>query len=275
VKSDVAFIYDYDSLWALRLQPGFAGNSLQEAIRRYQQAFFRAGVNVDMLPPGADLSAYKLVLTPDLFVLPDDVARQLVSFVEQGGVLLADARTGVKDESGLAHERTLPGLLSPALGIEIPEYEALSAVEYAVDGGEAFPGNFTATRYADWVVPNGAEVLGAYSSWPVSEFAAVTRHAFGKGRGWYVGTVMKEQAFYDDLIARLLVDAGVEPVVRPPDGVEVSVRQNDERKLVFLINHTEQERTVPVPAGRRELLSDTLTGDVIELGRYGVAIVEM
>ena len=109
----------------------------------------------------------------------------------------------------------------------------------------------------------------------MSRLSCRTRHAFGKGKGWYVGTVMKEQAFYDDLIARLLADAGVEPLVRPPDGVEVSVRQNDERRLVFLINHTEQERTVPVPAGRRELLSDTLTGDVIELGRYGVAIVEM
>jgi beta-galactosidase len=65
------------ALWALRIQPGFSGNTYAAALRRYYDAFFRAGVNVDLVPPGA----------------------------------------GVKDETGLVHPRTLPGLLAPALGI--------------------------------------------------------------------------------------------------------------------------------------------------------------
>jgi beta-galactosidase len=35
VVADVAILYDYDNLWSLEFQPGFAGNSLQAAIRRY------------------------------------------------------------------------------------------------------------------------------------------------------------------------------------------------------------------------------------------------
>ena len=76
-------------------------------------------MNVDIVQPGDDLSGYKLVLAPHLHVLPDEVANQLVEYVRDGGVLLADCRTGVKDETNLAYARTLPGLLSPALGIEI------------------------------------------------------------------------------------------------------------------------------------------------------------
>ena len=83
-------------------------------------------MNVDIVRPGDDLSGYKLVLAPHLHVLADDVANQLVEFVKGGGVLLADCRTGVKDETNLAYDRTLPGLLSPALGIEIDEYESLA-----------------------------------------------------------------------------------------------------------------------------------------------------
>jgi beta-galactosidase len=169
----------------------------------------------------------------------------------------------------------LPGLLSTALAIEIPEYEALAAVEYEVDGGGDFPGTLTATHFADWITPKGAEVLAEYTSWPVAEYAAVTRNAFGKGAGWYVGTVVKEQAFYDQLVARLLGDAGVEPMLRPPAGVEASVRHGAGRTLLFLINHTTQPQTVEVPVGKRELLTDEETGQTLELGIYGVAVIEM
>jgi beta-galactosidase len=275
VRSDVAIIYDYDSIWALRLQPGFAGNSFQEAVGRYQRALFRSGVNVDMVRPGSDLSGYKLVLAPSLHVLPDDLARQLVAYVEGGGVLLADARTAVKDETNLAHARTLPGLLSPALGIEIPEYESLGAVEYPVEGKPPLDGSFTAIRYADWTTPTGADVIAGYGVWPVEEFAAVTRHAHGKGFGWYVGTIMKEEAFYDRLVAALMEDAGFTAVLDPPDGVEVSVRQGEGRRVLFVINHTEEARTVSVPAGKQELLSGEVTEGTLELGAYGVAVIKL
>jgi len=247
LKSDVAFIYDYESIWALNSQPGYEGNDFQDAIRRYYQAFFRAGVNVDMVKPEADLTQYKLVLASDLFILPDAIAEKIDEYVKQGGVLLADCRTGVKDENNLCHDRTLPGLLSPALGIEIEEYEALQDVEYEVVGKDMLPGAFTATKYTDWITNKGAEVLAGYDQWHMKPFAAVTRNSYGKGYGWYVGTVMKEDAFYDQLIAKLLTDAGIKPVINPPNGVEVSIRQGGGKKLLFLINHTEQTQTVNIP----------------------------
>jgi beta-galactosidase len=274
-RSPVALVYDYDSLWALRIQPGFADNQYAAAIRRYYDAFFRAGVTVDVVPPGADLSPYKLVLAPELFVLPDGVARKLVSFVEGGGVLLTDLRTGVKDETSLVHPRTLPGLLAPALGIEIAEYEALAAVEYRMAAQAPLAGSFTASRYADWITPKGAEVVASYADWPVREYAAVTRNAFGKGRGWYVGTVVKETPFYDRLVKALLDDAGIRPVLEPPGGVEVAVREGAGKKLLFLLNHTTTPKTVRVPAGKRELLTGQTTSDTLDLGILGVAVLEM
>ncbi len=128
VVSDVAIIYDYDNLWSLSFQPGFAGNSLQAAVKRYYNALARAGVNVDHVTRQANFSRYPLVLTPDLSILPDEVARTLDAYVKNGGVLLAD---------------------------------------------------------------------------------------YGKGKGWYVGMVAKKDAFYDNLIRRLLDDAGITPVVSP------------------------------------------------------------
>jgi beta-galactosidase len=273
VESQVAIIYDYESIWSLASQPGYAGNDYLGAVARYYNALFRAGINVDLISPDADLSRYQLVLAPDLVILPDARARKLIEYIEQGGVLMTDLRTGVKDENNLVHERTLPGLLSEVLGITIEEYGALEDRSYRVHSDGLFPDTLTATAYVDWVTPQGAEVMAGYDQWPLESFAAVTRHAAGRGVAWYVGTVFQEDAFYDHLIGRLLRDAGVERWVDLPAGVEASVRQGGGKRLAFLINHNDTERHVTITPGKRDALADRVLGDRVTLGAYGVAVI--
>ena len=87
--------------------------------------------------------------------------------------------------------------------------------------------------------------------------------------------MVKEPEFYDALIADVLKAARVKPVVRPPAGVEASVRQGKGRKLLFLINHTETPQTVTVPKGKRELLTGEATGESLRLGIFGVAVIRL
>ena len=47
------------------------------------------------------------------------------------------------------------------------------------------------------------------------------------------------------------------------------------KKLLFLLNHTTTPKTVRVPAGKRELLTGQSTGDTLDLGILGVAVLEM
>ncbi len=273
LKPEVAIIYDYESMWSLESQPGFHGNDYQKAISRYYDALFRNGINVDMIRPDANLTPYKLVIASDLVLLPDDMARSFDSFVKQGGVLLTDCRSGVKDGNNLCHERTLPGLLAPTLGIEIEEYDSMYDFEYKVIGTDQMSGTFTATNYCDWITTKKAESLASFDEWHMKSFAAVTRNQYGKGKGWYVGTVIKEDAFYDQLISQLLADAVISPLAIPPEGVEISIREGNGNKLLFVVNHTEDKKTVTVPRGKIELLSQKKISDTIELDNYGVAII--
>jgi beta-galactosidase len=282
VKAPVAIIYDYDSIWALRIQPGYAGNAYHGAMYRIYRALLRAGINVDFVQPTADLGQYKVVFAPDLYVLPDDVARALSDYVANGGVLFADSRTGVKDETGLCHERTLPGLLSDALGITIEEYESLDhgwgrgqPFTYEVVGRGELPGEYTATMTAEWVQAETAEVLAGYSAWHMASYAAATRNRFGKGVGYFLGTVIEQEEFYDLLVADILKSASVTAPLTLPNGVEVSLREGEGKQLLFLVNHTEEERSVAVPAGKMELLTGTETTDTWVLDRYGVAVIQL
>jgi len=280
VKSRVAFLYDYDSLWALQIQPGFSRNSYQEAMTRYYRAFFRAGINVDMISAQGPFDEYDILLAPDMYVLPDTLATKLDAFVTNGGILLTDCRAGVKDEWNLCHERTLPGLLGDCLGITIEEYGSLEhpdgSTEIAVKGTGELEGNFTAHLYTDWLTPTTAEVLAGYAGeWSLVPFAAATRNIHGKGWGYYVGTVVKEEGFYDALVAELLSKADLYPVVSPPLGVESSIREDGDRRYLFLINHSEKEQAVSVPAGGMELISGRAIGTQIKLERFGVAVIRL
>jgi beta-galactosidase len=281
-RPQVAILYDYDSIWALKIQPGYPGADHAAAIKRYYHALFRAGVDVDIVRPGDDLSRYRLVLAPHLHVMADEIANQLVEFVKDGGVLLADCRTAVKDETNLAYDRTLPGLLSPALGIEINDYESLALgisdkeeTTYKIHTESQLGITYTAQHYADWITPTSAAVLARYDQEHLKKFAAVTRNPSGDGIGWYVGTIVSEPEFYDKLIAQLLSDAKIKPLVRPPAGVEAAVRRDDQRALLFLINHTAERQSVNIPSGRRELLTEKDTAGSVELAPFGVAVVDV
>ncbi len=280
--NDVAIVYDYQSIWALQFQGGYPDASHKEAIRRYYDALFRAGVGVDIVKPGDDISKYRLVLTPHLHVLTDEVAKSLVEYVNQGGVLLADCRTGVKDEHNLAYARTLPGLLSEPLGIRIEEYESLGLginddhkITYGLQASGLSGEEFTAEKYADWITTTSAQRIAGYDQRHLRDYAAVTRNKFGKGVGWYMGTIVREPSFYDNLISQLLADANVKAVVQLPRGVEVTIRQGNGHRLLFLVNHTDREQRVIVPAGRSELLTKSKTTDTFVLDSFGVAVIEL
>jgi beta-galactosidase len=282
IHADVAMIYDYDSLWSLQIQNGYPGASHVEAIKRYYDALLRAGVNVDILRPGDDLAGYKLVLAPHLHLLPDEVAQKLEEFVRAGGVLLADCRTGVKDPTNLAYARTLPGLLSPALGIKIEEYESLRTgfpgadeLTYKIRAEGLADREFTATHYADWITPTTAAPIARYEPAQLANYAAVTRNEFGAGIGWYVGTIVDGTAFYDQLVARLLADAAVKPLVVPPAGIEVSVRSSTDRALLFVLNHNDQAGAVQIPSGAKDALTGNALGTTLTLDPFGVAVIEL
>lgn len=285
VEAQVAIVYDYESLWAMRFQPAYSGghpfrpdrplDNYMEAALRYYEALLRMGVAVDMVPPGADLSQYKVVLAPHLYLLPDSLADQLTDFVRQGGVLLADCRTGVKDATSLCYDRTLPGKLSDALGITIEEYESLAGISYSFTAPGSPEGGYKAELFADWVTPVTAESLGSFSDWHMRAFAPVTRNRFGQGWGYYAGVISNDPAFYDHLVAEVLGKAGVQSPAAAPSGVEAAVRSGAGRRLLFLINHTETPQVVKVEAGKTELLSGQTTGETLTLDRFGVAVVQL
>ena len=56
--------------------------------------------------------------------------------------------------------------------------------------------------------------------------------------------------------------------------MEVSIRRGKGRRLLFLVNHDEEAKTVKVPRGRELITGKPVSGQLV-LGRYGVAVIRL
>ncbi len=261
-RNEVAIINCYDSRWAFQIQPNnetlaaplppdFA---YPAALLHYYTALHSANIGVDVVSPDADLSRYKVVVAPALYVLPPETAEALAAFVEAGGLLITTARSGVKDQSNAVVNMPLPGLLAQVCGVEVDEYDSLPA-------GMTVPVLFEGTNavhpsgpWCDVLEPTTAYVLARYDGEYYKGRAAITVNRHGKGRAIYVGT-LAAPALEKAVIAYALQQAGVKPVLETPDGVEATLRWKNGDRFLFLLNHADEPRGVTLPYHALDMLN--------------------
>jgi beta-galactosidase len=98
LTSQVAILMDWQNWWAVEYQPGPSDRlHYWEQIKSQYHALHRLNVSVDIVSPDADLSRYRLVVAPLLYMLRPGVADNIEQFVKQGGVLLTTFFSGIVD----------------------------------------------------------------------------------------------------------------------------------------------------------------------------------
>ena len=246
VHADVAVLVDWDSWRAVELdhQP-HSGFRYVDRIREYYTPLWKANVTADFARPDAELSAYKLVVAPNLYQVSDAAADNLIRYVERGGRLVMGPFSGVSDPDERIRLGGYPAPFRDLLGLRIEEYWPLADEQPLEVRSELF-GDFTAVSWAEWLTAGTARPLAEISGGPLRGIPAILRNQYGRGAAWYVATLPESWA-----LARLLdlvcAEAGVEPVLGGlPPGVE-AVRRGD---LLFLLDHTDE--TVEIRSVRED-----------------------
>jgi beta-galactosidase len=258
VEASVAVLFDWPSWWAAE-EPARPTERLRtlEQVQRWHRALWRRGIAVDLVRPGADLSAYRVVLVPHSYIVETDAATALRRAVEAGASLVVGPFSGVADANAGVLTGRSPVLLRDLVGVSGEEWVGLPddptplAVEPHWDSAPATP---EAGVLGERLRAEGADVLARFASGHLTGAPAVTRHRVGAGIAWYLGAVVA-----DDTLSAVLDDAldaagvtGVLPERVLPDGVE-AVRRG---AALFLLNHGDQAQHVTVPGRRRDLLTD-------------------
>ena len=259
-EKQALIVHDWQNKWALEgsCGPRNAGLGYWDELKRHYNALARAGIAVEFGDETADLTDYRLVVVPMLYLLTDAFAKKLCDFAQSGGTIVVTYWTGVVDESDLCRLGDTPYGLTELLGLRRTEIDGMYDGETRrctpVDGC-TLP-ETQASILCEVAVPNDndpAKPLCVYAEDYFAQHPAAAVHKYGAGRAYYLASRFDEdfyRTFYRDAAKELgLTPAWPQPL---PAGVLAVKRGN----FVLVQNCTEQ----PVTVGEREL------------PRYGTAV---
>jgi beta-galactosidase len=279
--ADVAMVFDMPSRWIMQKYPALCHPDGTPDERAYQGLFepfyrgaFDAGLQVRILHASQLGSAgeYPVLVVPGLYIASDETLDWLRGYAEAGGHLVLGPRTGYADLEARARRDRMPARLSEAAGVWYDEFSNLME-PVPVDGAGSFepPPGATATRWADGLVPDGAEVLARYRHPHFGQWPAVTTRPVGKGRITYSGTVPG-----NSLAQAVLRWAGRRRGTGLPASVtSTGATSADGRRLRFLHNWSWEVVGVTADADYTDVLTgkDIRQGDAIEMTAWDVRVL--
>lgn len=252
IRAEVAIVMDWQNWWAVEYLPGPSDRlNYLEQIKLWYAALHRLNVAIDIVSPGHDLSQYRVVIAPLLYMLKAGFAQNLESYVAGGGTLLTTFFSGIVDE----HDRVVlggyPGELRKLLGIYVEEFdpwtEEMSNEVVIPDG--PLQGRYGCALWGEVVHLEEARALGTFASDYYAHGPALTVNRFGDGMAYYIATQASDE-LASKLVRMLCQQAGVEQLMEAARGLEVMRRtRGDGRNVYFILNHNDSARQVRLPPG--------------------------
>lgn len=271
--ADVGILFDWDNYWALEYTSGPSADlKYVDQIHHVYRYFYEKNIAVDMVPCDGDFGRYKVLAAPVLYMVKEGVKEALEAFVQNGGILITTYMSGIVDQSDNVHLGGYPGPLRKLAGVWVEEIDALAPEQsntvLFADGEKA-----ESRLLCDLMHLEGAECIGTYGCDFYAGSPAVTRHAFGAGKTYYIGTML-EKTGLAKVLDLAVEDAGVKAVTDEKTGLEIVCRQKNGSRFYFIINFQEEALVIPECfAGKEELLEGKPIEKGEKLPRFGVKLV--
>ncbi len=281
-RPDVALIYDWENNWAINdaQGPRQEGKDYLPTVLRHYRPFWQQGIPVDVIDMEQDLSSYKLVVAPMLYMVRPGVAERIEAFVRAGGTFVATYWSGIADETDLCFLGGFPGPLRQVLGIWDEEIDSLydgqvNAVVANKDNRLGLSGIYEARQLCALIHAESAEVLATYGEDFYAGRPALTVNSFGDGQAYYIAS-RNDERFLSDLYSGLANGLNLQHAldIDLPEGVIAQVRSDGTQRFVFLMNFASDARQIDL--GAREM-TDLLTGEevsgVVEMAGFCVKVL--
>lgn len=265
-KAEVGFVFDWNNWWALELSSGPSKDmDYLNTVGKYYKAFYDKNIPVDILSVEADISKYKVIVAPMLYMMKAGIAEKIEDYIKTGGCFIATTMTGLADENDRCIFGEYPGPLKEVLGIRVEETDALFPEEtnqmIIRDKSLGLKESYDCGFLCDVMHTESAEPLAVFGSDFYSGSPCLTVNRFGEGKAYYIGTEPSED-FLADFAAKICGEADITPMFQASENVEIASRISDKAEVVFVINHNEAEAEIDFKDSRLKnyLTGETLTG---------------
>ena len=190
VEAEVAILWDAECWWAMQAThlPSSALDYLAAVTIRAPALLACRRDGRFRVAHRRDLSAYRLVVVPSLYLVSDESAAALAAYVEGGGQ--SGGRLLQRDRGPELRVRLggYPGAFTELLGVRVEEFHPLP-----IDGEIALSSGGRGRVWSEDVRAVSAEVIDRYAGGVLDGKPAITRHEFGAGVAWYVSTEVDDE----------------------------------------------------------------------------------
>ncbi len=269
VAPEVAIIYDWENAWILADTQGPRQEGLDyfDTCVRHYKAFWDRGVAVDVINADQDLSRYKLVIAPMLYMVRPGFGAKIEAYVQAGGHFVTTYWSGIADETDLCFTAGKPGPLRRVLGIWSEEIDVL------YDSDINHVGGYEARLFCDLIHTESAETVLTYDDDFYAGRPALTCNRYGTGEAWYIAfrsydTFLSD--FYDARIRAYGIELALD--VDLPEGVTATVRADEEHCFCFLQNFTDRKQSLRLKAPMQDLLTGKQV-QTLEMDPYSYQIL--
>ena len=283
VDAEVALIFDTQNRWAMNdaQGPRNIGVGYEKAVAGQYKAFWDQGVAVDVIDMDKDISKYKLIVAPMLYMVRPGVGEKIEKFVQQGGTFVTTYWSGIVDENDLVFAGGFPGPLRKTLGIWSEEIDGLhdgqtNSIEMAVGNELGLTKEYVAHELCDVIHLEGADALAYYKEDFYAGLPALTVNQFGEGKAYYIAS-RNNGEFHLDLFMKLVEELGLKKVIegKLPEGVTAQSRTDGENDYIHLFNFSREAKEVELlDSVYTDLIEGTPVPTKIVLAPFGVRLLK-
>jgi beta-galactosidase len=277
--SKVAILYSNDSHYGIEFMKFSDKVNYRTILGQMYETLYRQNVAVDFIfPESTNLSDYKVILVPPLYVASDEVLNRLVDYVHGGGHLVMAFKSGFTNEYDTVRWTMAPGPLRKAAGFRYQEFSNL-AKPLALKGDpfKADAGN-KVSEWAEMLILEGAQPLAYYDDPFFGKYPAITQNHFGSGTLTYEGTVLSD-TLQTKVLLNVLQMAGLtgpDQELAPPVHVKHGTNRNG-RTIHYYMNYSSDSQTFKYPYKLGEDLLTKMTvapSQTVTLKPWDLAILE-
>ena len=252
-RQDVAVYYDWESEWALKITSlgNYTTKEYFPAVLQYYRALWNQNLDLAVIDGTADISQYKLIVAPMLFMFKPGLMERWKTFVEAGGTLVVSYFSGYINDQHQCFDGGNPGgwFGRSLFGIWNEDLDGLApGVQQSVTWNGR---SYQVSDYAELLHPeNDTKVIASYDSQFYAGSPAVTCRQLGKGHIYYIGARLSLD-FLNNFLISVARNAGVKPVIdNMPPQIRVSRRIASNGNYYFIYNLEESpvEFTFPKKA---------------------------
>lgn len=300
-ENKIAIMLDNASLTGFTQFPleNAGANGYNTVMRWFSDALYRLNIEYDMISSKErDFSGYECLIVPALYSAPESLLLALDSYVKNGGHLITTFRSGFSDEYLKIYPDMQPHILHECLGLHYDQFthphhvdivpvqsDVMAAAQehFSHPDDSAFSLTSSACEWMELITCDTAVPVLKYSHPAYERYAAAAKNQYGNGSTLYFGTMFENDELLESVLLSFLHETGFSGGDLSSDAPHypliIKRGINDSGKeLCYYLNYSKD----PVSVTHRgkdgiELVSETsiVCGDKIDLGGWGVAVVEM